>query len=650
MKKENNFIKTKGKKILSISLSLVMAFGAFTTPVSAAERLIGYNNNIPGKLNMNLIGRYDVDINSPEGGLEIVAYNNKNQTAYAVDGINSVLVAIPFKSLQTGNFKDLSSVGFQIDLAKEVESKVSGFEYGDITSVAISPDGSKVAVAIQAKDYNKQGLVAIYPIDNSDDTLGEPKLVEVGVQPDMIVFAGNNTVITADEGEPRMGYGTNSAGVVVEDPKGSVSIVDINKMTAKIVYFDKFDSQKDALVKSGVLFTKGQAPSVDFEPEYIAVTSNGQKAYVSLQENNSLAVLDIINGTFTDVFALGFKDHSIAGNEIYLDGTPKTYKNLVGAYLPDGISIYENSGKTYILTANEGDAREWSSTVYPEGHEDAGDPNQEDTSFFINEKKITIVDNAGNEINKVVVLDSSVMEGLPEGKDVMFGGRSFSLFEVADKGVKSVFDSGSQFEDLTSSFYPEWFNSSHDKLKLNDRSTKKGPEPENVTIGKVGNNVYAFIAIERIGGIMAYDITDPSNVKYSNYINTRDFEAKNGIGGDSGPEGMAFVPASLSPTGKALLVSAFEITGTMPVYEFEVATETRNVSKDESKTNTASPTTEKPDSTNTYQVVKGDSLWKIAKKHLGDGNRYLEIFELNRDLLKSPTLIYPSQVLKMPTK
>jgi len=83
-----------------------------------------------------------------------------------------------------------------------------------------------------------------------------------------------------------------------------------------------------------------------------------------------LAVLDIDEGSFTHVFALGFKDHSVAGNEIYLDGSPKTYENLLGAYLPDGISIYENGGKTYILTANEGDAREWSST------------DEDDDSFF----------------------------------------------------------------------------------------------------------------------------------------------------------------------------------------------------------------------------------------------------------------------------
>jgi len=464
-------------------------------------------------------------------------------------------------------FTDLSSKGIQIDLAAAAESAVKGFTYGDVTSVAISPDNTKLAVTIQAEGYNDPGLVGIFPIDNSEDTLGEPTYIKVGIQPDMLTFADNNTILTADEGEPRRGYGVNSANETVVDPKGSISIVDIKNNTAKIVYFDNFDAERDALIASGVLLTKGQAPSVDFEPEYIVVDSKGSKAYIALQENNAIAVLDIASASITNIFPLGFKDHAVESNKIYLNGAPKNYENLLGAYMPDGISIYENNGKTFILTANEGDGREWSSTIFPKDHEDAGKPNSKDTSYYTNEKKVTIAEGTDNEVKNVVVIDNSVVEGLPEGKNVLFGGRSFSMFEVQDNGLKLVYDSGSDFEKITAELYPKWFNTSHDSIKLNDRSLKKGPEPESVTIGKVGNSIYAFVALERIGGIMAYDITNPTNVTYSNYINTRDFSAENGIGGDSGPEGLYFISATQSVTGAALLLCGCEITGTMPVYQ-----------------------------------------------------------------------------------
>lgn len=540
-------------------------------PVSAAEDTSGYFKGVPGRIDMNLIGRYDVDTATPEGGLEIVAYNEGNKTAYAVDGENRVLMAVPMSLLQSDKFTDLSSIGHRMDLAGAVEAEVSGFKYGDITSVAVSPDHSRIALSIQAKAYNEGGIVAVYPIDDSEDTLGEPDFIKVGIQPDMVVFADNHTVLTADEGEPRMGYGTNSDGVAVEDPKGSVSIVDLTAKTSKIVTFDRFDAKRNALVSSGVLMAKGRAPSVDFEPEYIAVHSDGSKAYVSLQENNALAILDIKAGEFINVLPFGFKNHNIPGNEIYLDGTPQTYPNILGAYMPDGISVYEYKGRTYILTANEGDGREWSSGVYPEGHENAGDPHAEDPSYHKNEATIAVKASKGDEIEGVVVIDRSVTDGLPEGKEVLFGGRSFSIFRVTNKSITRVYDSRSDFENTTKSFYPEWFNASYDNLEPDDRSKEKGPEPESVTVGKVGDRYYAFVALERMGGIMAYDITDPLHVEYSNYINTRDFDAEDGIGGDSGPEGMAFIAAAGSPTGKALLITGNEVTGTMPVYELETA-------------------------------------------------------------------------------
>lgn len=59
--------------------------------------------------------------------------------------------------------------------------------------------------------------------------------------------------------------------------------------------------------------------------------------------------------------------------------------------------------------------------------------------------------------------------------------------------------------------------------------------------------------------------------------------------------------------------------------------------------------TDNAPSVTNYTVVKGDCLWNIAKKYLGDGSRWTEIYELNKDQISNPNLIYTGQVLVMPS-
>lgn len=630
-------MKVQNSKVLSALVSVVFLLSLFTMTVNASET---------DTIDMTLTGRYDVDEESPRGGLEIVTYNSSNEMAYAIDGINSVLIAIPMSYLTDEGLTDLSPKGLTIDLEVLVETDNPEFAYGDITSITISPDETKLAVAIQAEGYNTQGIVAVFPIDNSEDTLGTPEYFVVGVQPDMVIFANDTTLLSADEGEPRMGYGTNTDGEEVVDPKGSISTVNLTDKTVTISYFDAFDAQRDSLVSAGVLMNLDSQPSVDLEPEYITVTKDGMTAYVALQENNAIAVVDVATAEITSVLPLGFKSYSDAANAIYIDGTSHTYDNLLGAYMPDGISIYEDGENVYIITANEGDGREWSSTEFPEDHEDAGDPNDEDSSYFSNETKITLT-KGEEEISKVLVIDPSVTDGLPADKNVMFGGRSFTLFKVTDTGLEVVYDSGSDFEDITSKLYPDWFNTSNTKLKLNDRSKKKGPEPENVAVGEVDGRVYAFIVLERIGGVMAYDITDVEDITYATYINTRDFTAEKGIGGDSAPEGVYFISSTDNPTGKALLIAGCEVTGTMPVYTVSASAVVEETTEPITET-TTEPISE-PTTTN-YTVVAGDTLYKIAAALLGDGDRYMEIYDLNQSALDNPNLIYAGDVIKVPAE
>lgn len=296
-----------------------------------------------------------------------------------------------------------------------------------------------------------------------------------------------------------------------------------------------------------MLIQKNTQPSTDFEPEYIAVSDG--IAYVSLQEANAIAVLNIASGEFTGVYPLGFQDYGktevdLQKNDIVELGN---YPNVYGIKMPDGISATTIGGQTYLLTANEGDSRsDW-----------AGLDNE-------SEGKASPTGNVTLGSN-VVWFKANLWDGLDTDKAYVFGGRSFSIYEVGDNGLTLVYDSGSGFEEITAAKLPDNFNTSNDKTSIDNRSGKKGPEPESVTVGTANGKTYAFVALERIGGVMVYDITDPANAKFANYINSREFD--DAIKGDVSPEGLCFVSAQASKTGKAMLLAACEVSGTLAAYE-----------------------------------------------------------------------------------
>ena len=512
------------------------------TPVVTGDTRVQGFYNADAALKIELAGRYNSNAMSEDGGsLEIVQYNAANGFAYAVSGVKGKLIAVDLNGSMDGD-KAASLAGTEYDVKSMVNA--GDFTYGDMTSVAISPDGSKLAAAIQAKSYEEKGMVALFSC-KADGTLDLIGTTKVGVQPDMVTFADNNTILTADEGEPRQG----TAGA---DPKGSVTIVTLDEsaaLTANTVTFDRFDSQREALTGSGVLVQKDMYPSTDFEPEYIAVSDG--KAYVSLQENNAVAVLDIAAGTFTGVYPLGFQNFGETkvdlqkNNKIEL----KNYENVYGIRMPDGIAVAAIGGKTYLLTANEGDSRaDW--------------PGMDNEA----EGKTSPTGNVELD-NKVVWFDAAKWDGLDADKAYVFGGRSFSIYEMGSSGLTLVYDSGSGFEEITAETLKDYFNCSNDKISMDNRSGKKGPEPEAVVTGTVGGKLYAFIALERISGVMVYDITDPGNAKFVNYINSREFDTA--IQGDVSPEGMCFIPAANGR--KAMLLAACEVSGTLAAYDLTPA-------------------------------------------------------------------------------
>lgn len=566
-------MKHKAKRAASLALGLGLALQLGTAASAQGVPTGGYENGTAA-LNLTQIARYSAGQYNVDGGvMEIVAYNQATEWAYAINGQSGKLAAIPLAGLTAGAHVE-ALTGTEIDVKALVEAEDSTFQYGDMTSVAISPDSTTLAAALQAQGSNDAGRVALFTCEE-DGSLTLEALVETGAQPDMVTFAGDGVVLTADEGEPREGYGEDIA-----DPKGSVTVVDVEAQESTVVDFSAFDSQRDQLAEDGIVLKKGSAPSVDLEPEYIAVS--GGKAYVTLQENNAIAVLDIESQTFEGVYSAGFEDHSTTAIDLDKKDDaydPQTYESLLGIRMPDGIAAFTVEGATYLVTANEGDAREW-------GDEDQGTFYLSEDERDFGEEGVTsptgaiTAENSGLE-GKVVFFKTEDFDGLDPEKDYVFGGRSFTVFQATENGLEEVFTSGDDFEALTAQYVPEYFNASNDNAVLDDRSGKKGPEAESVTVGTVDGKTYAFVALERTGGVMVYDVTDPEAITFVNYVNTRDFgttvegseEYEDGeldkwvTGGDVAPEGLLFLDAASSPNGEPLLLAACEVSGTVAVYQ-----------------------------------------------------------------------------------
>ena len=530
-------VRLMGKHNLSkAAFALSLAGTAIVAPTVGAETVDTYK--------LSLDARYDSGVQNKDGGTtEIVTYNKHNHAFYIVNGETKKVEAI---SLNYGNKKEPALQPFlSIDVAKLIQTVDADFQYGGLTSIVAHPTENVIAASVQAEGFNDAGYAVF--LTGEGELLS---IVEVAVQPDNITFTPDGTkALTANEGEPREGYGKD-----VVDPQGSISVIDVSngftQLKSTNVTFEAYDNaqKREELVKKQVILKKDAAPSVDLEPEYISVSENSKFAYVSIQENNAIATLDLTSHEVTSIDGLGVKDFSIEGNEIDVrkDGQAKLQnEDILGLYMPDGMATYSVDGKNYVVTANEGDGREW-------GEEDS-------EQFHLNEKDIEL---DGHEI---VAFDTAGYDALENDRTYMFGARSFSIFE-ADT-MKPVYDSGSDFERITAERFPEYFNSSNDEIGLDNRSAKKGPEPEDVKVGKIGDEVFAFIGLERIGGVMMYNITDPANAEFVDYLNLRDFSED--VAGDVSPEGMAFIPGK-----KPQLIVGHEVSGTVTVLNISAKKET----------------------------------------------------------------------------
>ncbi|PWC29423.1 choice-of-anchor I family protein [Teichococcus aestuarii] len=431
---------------------------------------------------------HDTASGGTAGGAEVVAFDEARQLVLVLgpDGVDAL-------RMQDG------SLAFSLPAA-------GAGPFGTGNSVAVH--GDVVAVAYDGATPGSNGTVALYQLDAAGTGATLLRSVTVGAVPDMVTFTPDGSrLLVAIEGEPTDDYAA--------DPAGGVAVIDVAAGTSTFVDFGGFDTA--ALRAAGVRITgpAGTLAATDLEPEYIALSADGRTAYVTLQENNAVAVLDLDGMAFTAVHALGTKDHSVAGQGLDpsdRDGGPAIVTAPVsGLYMPDGLATFTRDGKTYLVTANEGDAREWGDYA--------------DTDRL---KNVTLdADSFGGAAavaelqsdTRLGRIDVLTTEGDTDGDgdiDVIttLGGRSFSIWEVTDSGLTQTFDSGDMMERVLIEQFPALFD--------DGRSDNKGPEPESVTLAELDGVLHAFVALERTDSVMAFRIDSPTNVTYAGLIPTSD--------------------------------------------------------------------------------------------------------------------------------
>ncbi len=425
---------------------------------------------------------------------------------------------------------------------------------GTANSVAVK--NGIVAVALENANKQAPGTVAFYDVDGNF-----LNAVTVGALPDMVTFTPDGTkVLTANEGEPNSYSQLNSV-----DPEGSISIIDLSDGVLGLsqaehvttVDFRAFNDQKAALIAQGVrIFGPNATVAQDLEPEYITISSDSLTAWITLQENNAIATLDIASGEITSIRSLGVKNHNLVGNG--LDTSDRdggiNIQNwpIYGLYQPDAIASFTIAGQTYLITANEGDARDY--TGFSEERR-VGSLTLDPTAF---PNATALKNNAALGRLNVTSTLGNVDGDSDYDALYAFGARSFSIWTSEGN---LVYDSGNQLEQLTATLVPASFNSDGTSTSFDTRSDNKGPEPEGVAVGVIAGRTYAFIGLERTGGVMVYDVSTPTNPGFVQYINTP---------GDMAPEGLTFVAASLSPTGQPMLIVTNEVSKTTTFYGITV--------------------------------------------------------------------------------
>lgn len=455
-------------------------------------------------------------------------------------------------------------VNFSNPAAPVLITSISMAPYGGINSI-VAKNGI-VAAAVENTNPQLNGSVVFF-----DQNGVFQNQVTVGAMPDMITFNQNNTkLLTANEGEPNSTYSV--------DPEGSVSIVDISGGIATLtqanvttIGLTSFNGQENALRAQGIrIFTTSASAAQDLEPEYIAISTDNTKAFVTMQENNALLTIDLLTNTIVSLTPFGYSSYS-AGSNNALDASDQSGMVLItgdlpikGAYMPDAMAYKTISGQGYLFTANEGDSREFGSVV---------DANRISSSTFNLLDSTAFPDAAILRNNRFLGrLSALKYSGDTDGDGDydelhVMSGRSFSIWDPAT-GTQ-VFDSKDLIEQIIANHptFSTMFNASNTvgTPALKNRSDDKGPEVEGIAVHQFNGHTYVFAALERVGGVMIFNVDTPTSPIYVGYANNR--SASNPNGPDLGAEGIIIIDAQDSPNGQNLVLLANEVSSTLSVYQ-----------------------------------------------------------------------------------
>ncbi|MCG9661047.1 choice-of-anchor I family protein [Vibrio mediterranei] len=541
---------------------------------------------------LTLVGTSIADAPFGTSAAEIVSYDSCTDKLYVV---NAQAKKVDVLSLDKQGKP--SSTG-QIDLVSAAQQ--SGIKIGAANSV--SAHEGLVAVAIENSNRQDKGIIALY----RSDTLALITTYQAGSLPDMVSFSKDGRYLaSANEGEPNADYSV--------DPEGSVTLVDLNNGPQKAVVtqidFREFNQgqPRHSELSSKVRISHPNATvAQDLEPEYLTFDDKGS-LYVALQENNAMATIDVASASVKSIVGLGGKSWQTAkldaSNKDNIVGNLKSYPMLEGLYMPDSIASYSVNGETYVVTANEGDGREYGFNTTQQqcdkqGFKWDGDEQQNAEDYankqdfciaYVDEVRgkklkvdpnhplaIALKDNA--QLARLKVIKSNQTLAADE-KVQAFGARSFSIWNETGE---RVYDSGDEFANIVFMKEAMYFNSTNDNNNsADDRSDDKGVEPEAIEVANINGRHYAFIGLERHGGIMVYDVTEPAQALFITYVNNRDFsqpvctqvddgdcdnDQYNPKAGDLGPESIEY----FTRRGNHFIAVGNEVSGTTSVFRIDL--------------------------------------------------------------------------------
>jgi hypothetical protein len=507
---------------------------------------------------MSLLSNFSANFGNGTSAGEIVAFDKNTNKLFVSSSGTSVFQVNMFDFSNPSSPSGIGAIDFSttFGLASDMSS---------LSSVAInSSKGFGVASLIPKANTTAYGKVGFFNL-SSGTSLGT---IDVGYHPDSVSFSPDGSkLIVVNEGEFNASSATNAPG--------SISVIDVSSINsgnlANLVSLTPVtrdfssgnlasgvslsgirNSNVAAVGTSGTFISSvpdfTQAANQNYnaiEPEYASVI--GDKVYVSLQDNNAIGEYDLTQNQWTKVTNLGTITQTIDATDT--GSTISITQTVKGLPMPDTVATYSKNGKTYVVTANEGDAR-----VDDRDVSRFGTTSGNSTMNPILDSNYP-TSNTGVRANaQLGRLNVSLIDGDTDGNGKideirMLGTRSFTIWEVTDSGLQQVYDSGSYFETYIRDNDPTgWVDS---------RSDDKGPEPEGLTLGEIDGKTFAFIGMERNNGIFMFDITDPNAPSFFGYTRTSD-----GSNTPLRPEGMSFISAADSPNGQNLLIVGYEGDGT----------------------------------------------------------------------------------------